>query len=70
MLASALSAKKTEAELGEEFKKIIAASAITPQDFYRACYLAIIGKERGPKLAGFIIAIGREKVAKVLKTIV
>ncbi len=69
MLAGALSAKKTEAELGEEFKRIIADAKITPQDFYRACYLAIIGKERGPKLAGFIVAVGRERISKVLKSV-
>jgi|GEM_PF-202174 len=69
MLAASLENKKTETELGEEFKKIIADAKITPQDFYKACYLAIIGKERGPKLAGFIVAVGADRVKNVLKTV-
>lgn len=69
MIASVLEKKKTETELGEEFKRIIAEAKISPQDFYKACYLTIIGKERGPKLAGFIVAVGREKVAKILKSV-
>lgn len=70
MLASVLEKKKlSEDELYEEFKRIIAETKLSPQDFYRACYLAIIGKERGPKLAGFIIAVGREKAEKVLKSV-
>ncbi len=68
-LASVLEKKLNEAELSEEFRKIIAETKLSPQDFYKACYLAIIGKERGPKLAGFIIAVGKERVIKVLNTL-
>ncbi len=70
ILASVLEKKKlSEDELYEEFKRIIAETKLSPQDFYKACYLAIIGKERGPKLAGFVVAVGMERVEKVLKSV-
>jgi len=36
------------------------------KDFFRIAYQAIISKDRGPKLAKFILEIGREKVIKLL----
>ncbi len=34
--------------------------------FFKVCYQAIIGKEKGPKLANFIEEIGREKISSLL----
>ena len=36
------------------------------KDFFKLAYVAIINKERGPKLAGFICEIGKEKVLELL----
>lgn len=42
------------------------ASGMPTKDFFKLCYQALIGKDRGPKLAPFIIEIGRERVLKLL----
>ena len=38
-------------------------------EIFKAAYLVLIGKERGPKLAPFLIALGREKVEKLFKEV-
>jgi len=49
--------------------KILKAIKIKNTDFFRASYQAIIGKEKGPRLASLILAIGKEKVVKLLGTL-
>ncbi len=67
MLRELLEKKKfNEKTLFEEFYKICEATNIKNTEFFEGAYLAIIGKKRGPKLAHFIIAIGQERVAKLL----
>lgn len=55
---------------GDEFETAIfnihKEMDIEMKEFFPICYQAIIGKDRGPKLAGFIEEIGKEKVAKLL----
>ena len=34
--------------------------------FFKLCYESIIGKEKGPKLANFILEIGKENILKIL----
>ncbi|MFT4303999.1 MAG: lysine--tRNA ligase [Candidatus Woesearchaeota archaeon] len=36
------------------------------KDFFRICYQAIISRDKGPKLAGFIMEIGKERLNKIL----
>jgi lysyl-tRNA synthetase class I len=36
------------------------------KDFFKLSYQAIIGKDRGPKLANFIIEIGKDRVSTIL----
>ena len=38
-------------------------------DFFKAAYLTILNQERGPKLAGFIVLLGKETVIELLSQI-
>ena len=59
----------TEEELFSEFYNICQKLEIKNTDFFKACYQAIIGKEKGPRLASLILAIGKDKVIKLLEQI-
>ncbi|MBU4501975.1 MAG: lysine--tRNA ligase [Nanoarchaeota archaeon] len=61
--------KYDEDSLFEEFYKIITELNIDKMVFFKGVYIALIGKERGPKLAGFILTLGIKNVAKLLKEI-
>lgn len=58
-----------ENELFDLFREISTAYDMKPLDFYRAAYLALLNKDRGPRLAGFILMLGRKRVAKILRTV-
>ena len=58
-----------EESLFTEFKKICEKTEIQPPEFFKGAYLALIGKEKGPKLAGFIVAAGRKRIASLLAQI-
>lgn len=51
-----------EKELYAKFFEVSKNFGIPPQDFFKAAYKVLLNKERGPKLAAFIIALGKEKV--------
>ena len=59
----------TEQELFNEFYEICKNTDIENTEFFKGAYLALIGKEKGPRLTTFILAIGKEKVIKLLKGI-
>jgi lysyl-tRNA synthetase class 1 len=59
----------TEEELFNEFYNICQKLEIKNTDFFKTCYQAIIGKDKGPRLASLILAIGKEKVIKLLEQI-
>lgn len=65
-LASSLSKNLKEEELHNLFWQISEKNGIKPQEFFKAVYLILLEKERGPKLAPFILTVGREKVAGIL----
>src|SRR3989338_5866322 len=67
ILASRLKELKwTEKTLFNEFYRIANDEArIAPPDLFKAAYLVLLNKERGPKLAPFILALGKEKVANM-----
>ena len=66
-LSNVLLEKKFEdKELFNEFYTIIKANNLNTGDFFKAAYSVIIDKEKGPKLAPFIIEIGQKKVAGLL----
>ncbi len=59
----------TEEELFNEFYDICNKTGIKNTEFFRAAYQAIIGKEKGPRLAGLILAVGKEKIVKLLEQV-
>jgi len=57
----------TEQELYNEFYKITKDElGMNPQDFFKAAYLVLVKKERGPKLAPFLMTI-REKAIELFE---
>ncbi len=56
----------TEDELYNEFYNICEAVGIDEKDFFQTAYMVIIGKTRGPRLASLILAIGKDKIIKLL----
>ncbi len=70
LLKKSLDKKRlNEQELFDEFYEICKKVEINNAEFFKGAYLALIGKERGPRLASFILAIGKEKVLRLLKEI-
>ncbi len=59
--------KLDEKSLGELIYNISKRVELPPRDFFKAMYLVLIGKDKGPRLASFILNIGREKTLKILK---
>ena len=57
----------TDVELHEEMYILCKNHNMQPKDFFTLCYRVLINKERGPRLAAFILEIGKEKVAELLK---
>ncbi|MBU2639579.1 MAG: lysine--tRNA ligase, partial [Nanoarchaeota archaeon] len=58
-----------EDSLFQEFYSICQELNIKNTDFFVAAYKVLINKERGPKLASFILAVGKKKVIEILETI-
>lgn len=57
-----------EQNLFQEFYSICRDKAkVEPKEFFKAAYLVLLNKERGPKLAPFILAIGKEKCAEMFR---
>jgi len=56
-----------EKSLFEEFYKICKKIEIEPAEFFKAGYLVLLNKERGPKLANFILTLGKEKVINMFR---
>ena len=54
-----------EKTLFNEFYAVSKKHGLSPQDFFRAAYRVLLNKERGPKLAPFVIALGKEKVTRL-----
>ena len=57
----------TDNELYEEFYGICKEAEINPKEFFQGAYRVLLNRDRGPKLAGFILTIGKEKVVELLK---
>lgn len=56
-----------EKALFNEFYEISKKLDLKPQDFFKSAYKVLLNKEKGPKLAPFILALGKEKVAKMFE---
>jgi len=63
LVAEALHKKDWEQkELFNEFYNICQKVGIKNTDFFKAAYNVLLNKDRGPKLAPFILALGKEKI--------
>ncbi|MBI2102918.1 lysine--tRNA ligase [Candidatus Woesearchaeota archaeon] len=58
----------TDTELHEEMYILCKNNDVQPKDFFTAAYRVLINKEKGPRLASFILAIGAKKVAKLFSS--
>jgi lysyl-tRNA synthetase class 1 len=54
--------KITETELHNSFYEISRKIDLDPKDLFKAAYKVLINKEKGPRLASFILTIGKKKV--------
>ncbi len=59
----------TEDELFDEFYNICEAVGLENKEFFEGAYMTIIDKGRGPRLASLILAIGKDKIIKLLEKI-
>jgi len=58
-----------EKSLFEEFYEVSKANNLEPKQFFKVAYRVLINKEQGPKLAPFILAIGKEKAIKLFEKV-
>ena len=61
--------KYDEKGMAEKIYTIAGECGIGPADLFKTVYLALIGKEKGPRLAGFIMTVGKEKIGSILADI-
>ncbi|MEK6982992.1 MAG: lysine--tRNA ligase [Nanoarchaeota archaeon] len=62
--------KWTEQSLFNELYNIAKNEVILePKELFKAAYKVLLNKEKGPKLAPFILALGKEKVAKLFEEV-
>ena len=69
--ARAVSERLKKKELGEKelvdlLYEVPKENGITTKEFFRSMYRILIGKDYGPRLAPFILSIGKEKVTRLL----
>lgn len=57
----------TDKELHEKMYEIIHEIEIKPNEVFPLVYQKLIGRDRGPKLAGFIRIIGKDRVLSLLR---
>jgi len=57
-----------EKGLAEAIYRIAGEAGIEPKDFFVLMYQVLIGKTKGPRLAGFIRTVGRDRVLKILES--
>ncbi|MBD3259719.1 lysine--tRNA ligase [Candidatus Woesearchaeota archaeon] len=70
-ISVSLKAKKYKEiqELHDEFYNIARYVDLEPAELFKAAYLVLIKKEKGPQLANFILTIGQEKVAELFEKV-
>jgi lysyl-tRNA synthetase class 1 len=56
-----------EKSLGQAIYDVAREAGIEPKELFGAAYRVLIGKEKGPRLAGFIVTVGKERVAEILR---
>ncbi len=64
-----LAKKFSEKELYARSMEITKARGLEAKEFFSAAYLVLLGREQGPRLAQFILAVGQEEVARRIEGI-
>ena len=57
---------QTEESLGSYFYTIVEQMGIPSKELYKTLYQVFLAKDRGPRLAAFILTVGREKILQIL----
>ena len=57
---------KTDKDLHEKMYESINQLEMEPMEAFKATYHRLIGRDNGPKLAGFILAIGKKRVLELI----
>ena len=60
---------KDDKELHDDMYSIIQECNLEPGDFFKAAYLVLVNKEKGPRLAHFILTIGKDKVKNLFERV-
>jgi lysyl-tRNA synthetase, class I len=60
----------TAKDLHQEFYDIARRHEVEPKEIFNLSYQILIAKEKGPQLASFIIAIGKERVADIFNGLI
>lgn len=68
-VAAVLSGDLSEEDLHNKFWEICQENDVKPKEFFKAAYKVLINKDRGPKLAGFMLSVGKEKVKKLFESV-
>jgi lysyl-tRNA synthetase class 1 len=55
-----------EKPLSEAIFEVAKKNGMEPKALFKVTYQALIGKDQGPRLAGFILTVGRERILKIL----
>jgi lysyl-tRNA synthetase class 1 len=55
--------------LYNSFYEIAKHHAIAPKELFRAVYLVLMSKSSGPRLAPFILALGKDRVRAILSQV-
>lgn len=70
MIADVLKKKDfNEDELFEEFYKICNSIGLKPRKLFEAGYKVLFNQDKGPKLAPFILAVGKEKIIRLFESL-
>ena len=70
LIVKALKEKEWEQKnLFEEFYNICKKVGIKNTDFFKAAYNVLLNKDRGPKLAPFILTLGKKKIIELFEKV-
>jgi lysyl-tRNA synthetase class 1 len=56
-----------EKSLSEAIYTLAGAAEMEPKEFFKLVYRVLIGKEMGPRLAGFLLTIGKSRALEILR---
>jgi len=63
-LAEFLEKNRTDKEIWDKIRKVGKSAGTTPEKVFQAAYIALLGRDYGPRLVPFIQSLGKEFVTK------